>query len=233
MQRAFVFGIVTLVMLVASDGRAGQITDLQLYDGGASPTATIHYTNADGTGSNSAYVYADPQLSGGTTSPLYYCVDLWHDNYVGQSYTITPVASIAFGASTFGDADNRIAWLLTQDQGTADARAAVQLAIWYTVDSKGFSMQTGDSAITGIYNSLITFAGYQSGTDYSAQFWKATHDASNTLYQDLVSAPSLGSSAVSTVPEPGSLVLGSLGVILVGGWRLARGRRRSSAGSQV
>ena len=102
---------------------AGQITGLQLYDGtSASPTVTIYYTNANGTGINSAYVYADPQVSSGTTAPMYYCVDLWHDNYLGSTYTINPVSSMAFRDSTFSDADNRIGWLLTQNQSTADAR---------------------------------------------------------------------------------------------------------------
>ena len=101
-----------------------------------SPTATINYTGANGTGSYSAYVYADPQVSYGTTNPMFYCVDFWHDNYLGSTYTITPISSMTFVNSTFADVDNRIGWLLSQDQSTAEARAAVQLAIWYTVDNK-------------------------------------------------------------------------------------------------
>ena len=173
----------------AIPAKADSITNLQLYDGSAAPTATITFTNADGTGSNTEYVYADPQVSGGTTAPLYYCVDLWHDNSIGDTYTITQVASMAFANSTFTDVDNRIGWLLSQDQSTADARAAVQLAIWYTVDNKGFSMTSGDGTITADYNALITFAGYNPADTYSADFWQATHDPTNTLYQDLASAP--------------------------------------------
>ena len=161
-----------------------------------------------------AYVYADPQVSGGTTAPLYYCVDLWHDNSIGDTYTITPVSSMAFADSTFADVDNRIGWLLSQDQSTADARAAVQLAIWYTVDNKGFSMSSGDATITADYNALITFAGYNPSDNYTADFWQATHDSTNTLYQDLVSAPPGGSSPnVASVPEPRSLVLLSISVL--------------------
>ena len=73
---------------------------------------------------------------------------------------------MAFGNSTFSDADNRIGWLLTQDQSTPDARAAVQLAIWHTVDNvqstslAGFSYTGGDSTLANEYNTLISFAGY-------------------------------------------------------------------------
>ena len=59
----------------------------------------------------------------------------------------------------------------------------MQLAIWYTVDNKGFSMTSGDSTITADYNALIKFTGYNAGVTYSADFWQATHDPTNTLYQ--------------------------------------------------
>src|SRR5277367_5100572 len=90
-------GAIALFLPVIGTAEAGQISDLQLFDGtGGSPTVTIDYTNADGTGSNSAYIYADPQVSNNTTTPMYYCVDLWHDNYLGSTYTINPVSSMAF-----------------------------------------------------------------------------------------------------------------------------------------
>lgn len=81
-------------------------------------------------------------------------------------------------------------------------------------------MSTGDSTITCDYNKLVSFAGYDSKTDYSAGFWQATHDSSNTLYQDLVSAGhSIGA---DSVPEPGSIVLGTVGFLFVVGQRLRR-----------
>jgi hypothetical protein len=190
---------------------AGQLTDLQLYDGtSASPIVTVTYSNANGTGINSAETYADPQVSGGTTAPIYDCVDLWHDNYLGSTYTITPVSSISYQTSTFSDVDNRIAWLMNQAQATVDERAAVQLAIWYTVDNiqtsdfSGFSYSGGDSTLRADYNQLISFSGYDPSVQYAAQFWGATHDSGNTLYQDLVSA--------AAVPEPGSGLLAAVGL---------------------
>ena len=203
-----------------SSAHGGQITNLQVYDGGNSPTATINYTGANGTGSYSEYVYADPQVSDGTTNPLFYCVDLWHDNYLGSTYTITPVSSMSFSNSTFVDVDNRIGWLLSQDQSTPEARAAVQLAIWYTVDNKpdaalaGFSMTTSDSAITNDYTQLVGFGGYNPAHNYEAQFWQATHDTANTLNQDLVSAvgPNFHQ---SSVPEPSSVAMGAIGLLFL------------------
>lgn len=213
MLRYVRLGLATLSLAIATTASAGSITNLQLYDGSSAPTATINFTNADGTGSNTQYVYADPQVSGGTTAPLYYCVDLWHDNYIGSTYSITQVASMAFANSTFSDVDNRIGWLLSQDQSTTDGRAAVQLAIWYTVDNKGFSMSSGNSTITADCNALISFAGYNPGVTYSANFWAATHDSSNSLYQDLATDPPGGIVPFSTVPEPSTSVLMSISVL--------------------
>ena len=112
--------IASSLLACVSTAHGGQITNLQVYDGGGAPTATINYSGADGNGNLSANVYADPQVSDGTSVPLYYCVDLWHDNYIGSTYTITPVTTMAFSNSTFADVDNRIGWLLSQDQSTAD-----------------------------------------------------------------------------------------------------------------
>jgi fibronectin-binding protein len=212
--------IATALLAFVTAAHGGQITNLQIYDGGGAPTATINYSGANGTGNYSAYVYADPQVSYGTSVPLFYCVDLWHDNYIGSTYTITPVSTMTFANSTFSDVDNRIGWLLSQDQSTAEERAAVQLAIWYTVDKKpsnsssGFSMSTGDSTITADYNQLVSFGGYDPGHTYLAQFWQATHDAGNTLYQDLASAPGINFYS-NAVPEPASLVMGATGLLFI------------------
>jgi hypothetical protein len=149
-------------------------------------------------------------------------VDLWHDNSIGNTYAINQVASMTFTNSAFGDIDNRIGWLMSQDQSTADERAAVQLAIWYAVDSKGFSMTSGDATITADYNALISFIGYNPGQTYAAYFWQAIHDSTNTLYQDLVSARTGGVVTNASVPEPPAHVLMSISVLffaLLTWWR--------------
>ncbi len=227
-----------LLVLVSLGGQApaGQITDLQLYDGtSASPIVTVTYSGANGIGTTSEAVYADPQVSYGTTSPLYYCVDLWHDNNLGSTYTITPVSSISYATTTFSDVDNRLAWLVNQAQSTVDERAAVQLAMWYTIDNihtasfSGFSFTGGDATLLTDYNNLTSFAGYNPGVNYSAQLWAATHDASNTLYQDLISAgPPI---TTTSVPEPGAGVLAAVGLGSSLGlcWRRRMRRRAGQA----
>jgi hypothetical protein len=224
MNARILLAAIGLSLPLIGTAEAGQIQDLQLFDGtGGSATVTINYTNADGTGSTSAYCYADPQVNDNTTAPMYYCVDLWHDNYLGSTYTITQVATMAFSDSTFSDVDNRIAWLLTQPQSTADERGAVQLAIWYTVDNvnSGFSYSGGDGTMRSDYNALIGFAGYDPAVSDSADFFQATHDSTNTLYQDLVSAPG-GNFGVQSVPEPGSVVLAGIAVLALAGVGLRR-----------
>jgi len=229
MRKYLMLTMLSLSLIWVNTVRAGQITDLQLFDGtSGSPTATIYYTNADGTGSNSVYVSVDPLVSAGTTRPLYYCVDLWHQDLPGQSYPINRVSSLVFSNSTYSDADNRIGWLLTQDQSTPDNRAAVQLAIWYTIDNvhnpslAGYSMSSGDSVLTSDYNYLITFAGYDPRVNYSAEFWAATHDSTDTMYQDLVSACPGKPIHCFSVPEPSSLVLCGISVLLGIGVQLWR-----------
>jgi Thioester domain len=231
MRKTLFSCVAALLLLSTHIVSAGQITDLQFADGtSGAPTATIYYTGANGSGRNSAYVYADPQVSFGTTTPLYYCVDLWHENQVGATYTINQASSMAFANSTFADVDYRIGWLLSQDQSTPDARAAVQLAIWYTIDDKpnqslaGFSMSTSDPTITALYNNLVSFTGYNLGVGYGAEFWQATHNPSNTLNQDLASDPPPGTVLTNSVavPEPGSLVLSFISVLFMVGlhfWR--------------
>lgn len=220
-------GVLFALLALPACSNAGQITNLQLYDGtSGSPIVTLDYSNADGTGNNSVEAYADPQVSGGTKAPLYYCIDLWHDNNLGATYTITPVSSLSYSkTSTFSDVDNRLAWLMNQAQNTPDERAAVQLAMWYTVDNvhtrdfSGFSFSGGDAALRSDYDALISFAGYNPGVHYDAQLWAATHNAGNTLYQDLISA---------AVPEPDGRVLMGVGLVVLVGFRLRRVRRRKA-----
>ena len=216
------------LMLVPFAGAAdaGQMTNMQLLDGtSGSPVVTVHYSNPDGSGNNQAATYADPMVSGGTKSPFYYCVDLWHENNLGSSYTFTTASSLPYATSTFTDVDNRLAWLVDQPQATVDERAAVQLALWYTIDNirttsfSGFSYSGGDSTLRSEYDQLITFAGYNPLVHYDAGFWAANHDTRNVLYQDLI----------SSVPEPSALLLATIGLAAGVGIYARRVRRSSPA----
>jgi hypothetical protein len=213
-------GAIWALLTLPVSASAGQITKMQLYDT-SPPIVTVTYSNADGTGSNSLEVYADPQVSGHTKAPIYYCIDLWHDNEVGSTYTITPVSTLSFAAtSKFSDVDNRLAWLMNQPQDTADERGAVQLAMWYTIDNvpnnkfSGFSFSGGDDALQKYYNDLIRFREYDQSVSYAAQLWAATHDGGK--YQDVISA---------SVPEPAGRTLLGVGLLAVVCLHFRRSRR--------
>jgi hypothetical protein len=228
MKRNHAFlGAFLALLTIPEAAEAGQITNLQLYDGtSGSPVVTVTYSNADGTGKNSVEAYADPQVSGGTKAPIFYCIDLWHENDPGSTYTITPVSTRSYAdTSTFSDVDNRLAWLMNQAQATADERGAVQLAMWYTIDDahtagfSGFSFSGGDSALVHDYDDLISFAGYDPSVHYDAQLWAATHDSRNMLNQDLISA---------AVSEPDGRVLLGVGLLAAVGFHVRRGRPRAA-----
>jgi Thioester domain/PEP-CTERM motif len=204
------------------------LTQLQVADANA-PTVNINYTSNDGhnTALSESGVYADPQVSLGTTAPLFYCVDLWHDNPIGTTYNLTSQSSISFSnTSSYTDADNRVAWLLSQDTSTTDARAAVQLAIWRTIDNEGengfsfsnYGTDTSDyNTIVSDYNALILFNGYNSSVNYAATFYTAD-DMAN---QNLVEGPN-GGVGETAIPEPSSLILGAIGSLCFAGLYLRR-----------
>jgi hypothetical protein len=88
-------------------------------------------------------------------------------------------------------------------------------------------MTSSDSAVTADYNALISFAGYDSDDFYAANFWQATHDSTNTLYQNLVSAPSGEGVNNLAVPEPGSLWLALMALVVVAAVDFCRARARA------
>jgi hypothetical protein len=93
--------------------------------------------------------------------------------------------------------------------------------MWYTIDDihttrfSGFSFSGGNSALRNDYDALIRFVGYDPEVHYSAQFWAATHDRSNRLYQDLIGA---------AVPEPDGRTLMGVGLLAAVGLHFRRRR---------
>jgi hypothetical protein len=225
---------VAAALVIAGTATAGQTTvtlsDLQVLSG--TPTVDITYTNANGTGSITENgVYAGPQVNGGVTnSPVYYCVDLWHDNGIGSTYSLVtpPIPSITFPNSSYANVDNTIGWMLTQDQSTPDSRAAVQLAIWYAIDSPGvnngndinFSFTGGDATVVTDYNKLIAGTGIDGGANYGpSETYSATFYQALSANQNLVTGGSFGT---ESVPEPSSLILGAISALALAGfygWR--------------
>jgi hypothetical protein len=84
------------------------------------------------------------------------------------------------------------------------------LRMWVTA----FSLLIATSARADQITSLQLY--------YTANVWQATHDQTNTLYQDLVSAPVGGVITVTAVPEPSSFVIASVSVlffVVIHWWR--------------
>jgi hypothetical protein len=225
---------------------AGNITP-QLYDPGVGFNVNVTYGNSQGglTGLVNANTSSSPQVdpvSFGQT-PVY-CVDLWHDNVLGNSYVVNPTnllptsdIGLAPGNATAisaQDASNRIGWILSQapsntdySQTAVDERGAIQLAIWYTTDAyyvpaptglaSSFSYTGGDTAMRSDYDTLIGFGGFTFPLppyNADANFYAAQHNG--VLFQDLV----IGN--VTSVPEPSSVTLGCIGLFLICLWNRHR-----------
>jgi Thioester domain/PEP-CTERM motif len=215
-----------LLALLTSEVKADlSINGLGLYDGANAPIVVeIQFT-----GNRGVWVYGDAQTAtnwtfpNGSPIPLY-CIDLTHENAMGDSYALNPWSSPRFLTSSYPDAANRIAWAIENGGLSGLGPAATQLLIWSITDNidKGFSVinWNGNNALHTTYNNLVSelnshSSGYNKNDNYlpGVEFLSAVHDPTSTLYQDLaVAVP---------VPEPSTLAIATLGALgLMGyGWR--------------
>jgi hypothetical protein len=101
-----------LLALLARDVKADlSVNGLGLYDGSNAPVVEIQCT-----GNSGVWVYGDAQTAtnwtfpNGSSIPLY-CIDLAHDNAVGENYPLKPWPSPipSFSTSSASDAADRIA----------------------------------------------------------------------------------------------------------------------------
>jgi len=214
-----------LLALLASEVKADlSVNGIGLYDGANAPIVEIQYT-----GNSGVWVYGDAQTAtnwtfpNGSSIPLY-CIDLTHDNAVGDNYALHPWSSPSFSTSSYSDAANRIAWAIENGGLSGLGTAATQLLIWSIIDNR-FSVINwyGNSALQSQYNSLVLelgnpSSGYNPKDNYlpGVEFFSAVHD--NTLYQDIAVDP-------VPVPEPSTLAIATLGALgLIGyGWRRRAG----------
>ena len=217
-----------LLLLLASDVNADlSVVDIGLYDGGSAPTAYISFTGSGG----SIDVYADPQSATNYAGIALYCIDLSHDNQLGDTFNVNPF-NPTFSTSTYSNPANIVAWALENAStgntpGDVNQRGATQLLIW-TVIGPGFQVNNfnGDTTLQNDYTALLSLTGYNPGLNYvpGAIFLSAVH--SGDRFQDLAYAPG-GFTAQSITPEPSTLAIAGLGALgMIGyGWR----RRRRSA----
>ncbi len=232
-KRLRLFGMPRLVLAVGllalstTGARADlSVNSIGLYDGSSAPIVEIQCT-----GNSGVWVYGDAQTAtnwtfpNGSSIPLY-CIDLTHENAVGDSYALNSWSSPSFSTSGYSDAPNRIAWAIENGGLSGLDTAATQLLIW-TITDINFSVinWNGNSDLQAKYDSFVTElnspgAGYNPSTNYlpGVEFLSAVHDPTNTLYQDLaVAVP---------VPEPSALAIATLGALGLIGYRW-RNRARS------
>jgi PEP-CTERM motif len=216
------FGL-TLGLLALLTGEVNAdiaVSNIGLYGGGSTPidpNTTI--VEVQFTGSSGVWVYGDAQTAtnwtnpNGSSIPLY-CIDLLHDNILGNSYQLTTWTN---PNSFSADALNRVAWAADNASLTGYGPAAAQLLIWSMID-RNFTVISwnGESALQTAYNNMVTEMSteYNSQTNYSASLFDAVHQSSNDN-QDLVVG----------APEPSTIVIAGLGAVGLIAYRWRRRRR--------
>ena len=155
-----------------------------------------------------------------------YCVDLFHDVYVGQTYYNTNVNySGQIHGSTLNNAD-KVAYLLQKYgvSGQGDQAKALQAAIWTEIYSSGPNTYTLNSAAYGgvgnsivdKYNTYLNDANTANTNGYVSHVTWINPDNSPTI-QALVSS--------GHAPEPSTIVLlgtGILGLAVFGKHRMIK-----------
>jgi hypothetical protein len=238
-NREWAFVLASLLMLCGSAAaQAGplNVTLGGLSNGGNAITGTFHAK--DGSNTVNENVYIDQfDVSYNTRSYYTFCIDLFHNVSIGQTYAVDLRTDLAT-AFTHGSqmAALYYAYGTGNMAGDPDHAAALQLALWdlaindanhdpFTFTTTGSVIKTGDgdfkvsnlsadfSAIAGDFTAYMSFANAHS----SAGGWL---DASaQGDYQDR------GQSLLLPTPEPSSLLLGGIGCVSLLGIAWRRGRR--------
>lgn len=163
-------------------------------------------------------------VSGGVGGPfvLYaWCVDLYHDIYLGQnSYAYTVAGAVVTddsnGTALSTTVSNKLMTLAGAKAGDANFSSAVQLAIWKT-EYAGFAF-TANATVTNYVASLQTYAASNSAP---ATSMRSLSGAQN-LITDGISLTFSGNSQANAVPEPASMALIGVGVPTLVGVRRRR-----------
>jgi hypothetical protein len=150
-------------------------------------------------------------LNGNQLSYLY-CVDLFKNVYVNNTYPSTVVNNTGYIYGSLLTNAGQVAWLLSNygTAGQGDAAIALQAAIWNVINGDNVYRLDNAAPQYNLYNSYLTALGSNTG-NVSDFLWitPGTSDTAGQLtqYQGLVGI---------TVPEPGVLTLLGLGLVALG-----------------
>lgn len=148
-----------------------------------------------------------------------YCVDMYTDFYLGDSWTPVerqmsdfPIGGPGAAANSpyaSGGTGSRVAWLVNTyapTVQTAQDAAALQVAVWIT-------------AYSGLSVSSFSFGSYESYIRTNAALWSAAsyNKSGDAIWLDFEGGPGVvhGQDFVlpNAVPEPGSLMLVGMGLL--------------------
>ena len=142
-----------------------------------------------------------------------YCVDLFTKVYVNADYPYTSVNNAAIIHGNVVNNAGSVAYLLGNYGvgGQGDQAIALQAAIWHEVNDAGvYNLNTAaygaDSSIVELYNKFVAEAANNTGIVSNFLWINPGADAQGqVIYQGLVAA--------APVPEPGTIVLFSAGIL--------------------
>jgi PEP-CTERM motif len=241
------------------------------------PTAYVTYTtsSAGATTTENVYVGAfinitDSQHSSSLPSSTGFCIDLWHNMSGGQSFqgTVSPATGVASQSGwfpyalyttpresdpTFTNQLNYIGAVYNSLKGLTggaynDAIGAVQLSIWYLIDSRFAAsgvgndphgnllndFGTGTTGIIGLLNGHnetiegLNLTGFSSTGNYAAGTLITVDrmvSGQSGQYQNMIMWG--GNADVLATPEPSTLAIGGVGALAFLGYAL---RRRKALG---
>ena len=155
-----------------------------------------------------------------------WCVDLYHDIYLGQnSYAYTVAGSVvtddSHGTALSTAVSTKLmtlaaygnAQLAGAKAGDADFSSAVQVAIWKT-EYAGFAF-TANAAVTNYAAALQTYAANNSAPATSMRSLSGTQN----LITDSIGLTFSSNAQANAVPEPASMALIGVGLVALAGAR--------------
>jgi hypothetical protein len=125
---------VSCVLLTGIAQAGSTVVTPQLYDPSVGFNVNVTYgPNGSLPGATDQNTSSSPQFTSPGSGPAY-CSDLWHDNYLGNPYTVASVSGLSasdignapggYAAIGAGDASNRIGWIMSHAPSDSNSSLA-------------------------------------------------------------------------------------------------------------